>query len=79
MSEPPKYETLATRPFSCVPASLPRCNGAPSGHQLQATVDDAHCRVDLGDMWTGNLVPGTGKQPAQLFGTDNVLVPSIGT
>lgn len=79
MSEPPKYETLATRPRSCVPVSLPRCNGARSGHKLQATDDDAHCRLDHGDMWTGNLVPGTGKQPEQLFGTGNVLVPGIGT
>jgi len=79
MSEPPKYETLAIRLHSCVPVSLPRCNGARSGHKLQATDDDAHCRVDHGDMWTGTLVPGTGKQPEELLGTGNVLVPGIVT
>jgi len=79
MSEPPKYESLATRPHSCVPVSLPRCNGARSGHKLQATDDDSRCRVDHGDMWTGTLVPGTGKQPGQLFGIGIVLVPGIVT
>jgi hypothetical protein len=79
MSELQKYKTLATRPFSSVPVSLPRCNWTRSGRKLQTTVDDAHRRVDRGDMWTGNLVPGTGTQPAQLFGTGNVLVPGIGT
>jgi len=54
MSEPPKYETL-----SCVPVSLPRCHGALYGHKLQATDDNAHCRVDHGDRCKGNLVPGT--------------------
>ena len=79
MSEPPKYETLATRPLSCVPVSLPRCHGALSGHKLQATDDNAHCRVDHSDRCTGNLVPGTGKQPEQLFGIGSILVPGIGT
>jgi hypothetical protein len=79
MSEPPKCETLATRPRSCVPEPLPRCNGARPGHKLQATDDYAHCRVGHGDMCTGTLVPGTGKQPEQLFGTGNLLVPGIVT
>jgi hypothetical protein len=79
MSEPPKYETVATRPLSCVPVSLPRGHGALSGHTLQATDDNAHCLVDHGDKRTGNLVPGTGKQPEQLFGTGSVLVPGIAT
>jgi hypothetical protein len=79
MSEPPKYDTLATRPRSCVPVSLPRCHEALAGRKLQATDDNIHCRVDYGDKCTGNLVPGTGKQPEQLFGTGSVLVPGIGT
>jgi len=79
MSEPPKYEMLATRPLSCVAVSVPRRNGTRSGHKLQATDDHAHCLVDHGDMWTGNLVPGTGRQPEELFGTANVLVPGIVT
>ena len=79
MTEPPKYETLASRPCSCVPVSLPRCNGTLSGDKLQATVDGVDCRVGRGDVWTGNLVPVTGKRPEQLLPTGGVLVPGVGT